>query len=113
MNASASVHELRENVSNTYGSSVNIYHDASNIDAPEVPPDISNTHAAASMIHHDAVYPNPVTSKARSDPLADGIHTTSSAHYDTVENQRGADDKTRTVGATSTTSVADHLLITS
>ena len=111
-NADAGVHGLSQNVSNTHGSSGDIDRDASNVGAPEVRPDASNTQAAASRIHHDAVYPHLVASKAGSDP-PDGIHTTSSTHRDPVENQRGADGQTRAVCSTSTTSVAEHLLITS
>ena len=64
------------------------------------------------MIHHDTAYLNFVIPKARGAP-PDGVHTTLSTHCNTVENQRGADSQDRAVGATSTTFVAEHLLITS
>ena len=94
----ASVRELRQTVSNTHGSSVDIDPGASNIGAPEVRPDVLSTQAADSRIHHHDVGGN-LTTKALSDP-PDGIHTTSSTHHDTVENQGSADGQDRAVGNT-------------
>ena len=83
----------------------------SNIGAPGARPDILNTHVATSRTHHDAMYPNLVVSEPWG-AHPDGIHTTSSTHYNTLEYQGDVGGQDRAVGTTRTTSIAERLLIT-